>query len=372
MRKRFSLVVLVALLITGCGGNGDKPRFTKEEMAQFPLPQRVGLPDASGGFTLAVGDETVTADEIITEQLIEHFRPIAQGSNYERFKIQARPDIERLLMSKVSNILLYQKARQEAGEHIDEAVEKAAEAEVRKFVVGFEGDYARAEQALKKMGMDWADFKEYQKRIVLCQSYIASKMPKKKAVTYSELINKYDEIKSESFVTPATLRFQLIDIEAAKLRVADPNRSRLEQAVELANELMSRLRAGENFSQLAKQYSNGYRAAEGGLWKPINPDSLAEPYDVLAAEAEQIEPGQLAGPIIAGGHIFIMKLLEKQPKSIEPFEKVQKEVKARIIFERRSRAVDEISTKLAGQAALNDKNKFVEFCLKKIYQLCNQ
>ena len=370
MRKSVFLLVLFFLSIAGCGSS-DNPRFTKEEMAQFPLPQRVGLPEASGGFALAVGDETITADEIITEPLVEHFKPIAQRSDYEQFKTQARPDIEQVIMSKVSNILLYQKARREAGEHIDEAVEKAAEAEIRKFVVGFEGDYARAEQALKKMGMDWADFKEYQKRIVLCQSYIASKMPGKKAVTYSELIDKYDEIKNESFVTPATLRFRLIDIEAAKLRVADPNRSRLEQAVELADELMSRLRADEDFGELAEGYSGvSFIDHSNG----VRPENLEKPYDILVVEAEKIKPGQITEPIKTetGGHIFIMKLLEKQPKSVEPFEKVQKEVEAGIIFGRRIRAVNEIGVKLASQAALNNKNEFVEFCLKEIYRVSNK
>jgi parvulin-like peptidyl-prolyl isomerase len=356
--------------MTGCGG-GDKPKFTEEELARIPHPQRIGLPKCSGGFALAVSGESITADEIIAP-LAEHFRAVAQRSDYRQFKEQTQPAIEQVLMSRVSDILLYQKARRHVPEQADEAVEKAVEAEVRKFVIGFEGDYARAEQTLKEMGMDWADFREYQKKMVLCQSYIVSKMPEKKAVTYSELIDGYNEIKDEFFVTPAMLKFQLIDIETAKLEVTDPNRSRLEQAWELADELMSRLRAGEDFAELATAYSHGHRRQFGGLWKPVQPDSLAKPYDILAAEAEQTEPGQLAGPIEADEHIFIMKLVEKRPKGVEPFEKVQKEIEAKIIFERRRQAIDEFTTKLAQQATLNGKEEFTEFCLEEIYWMCNQ
>ena len=85
LRQCAFLLVLVLLLIDGCGG-GSKPKFTEEELARIPFAQKTGLPEASGGFVLAVGGEIVTSDEIIGS-LIEHngvlvslkerFRPIA-------------------------------------------------------------------------------------------------------------------------------------------------------------------------------------------------------------------------------------------------------------------------------------------------------
>jgi parvulin-like peptidyl-prolyl isomerase len=182
----------------------------------------------------------------------------------------------------------------------------------------------------------------------------------------------YNRMKDELFVTTAMLKFQLIDIEVAKLEVAEPNQSRLEQARELADELMRRLQAGEDFGELANKYSHGHRRQFGGLWKPVQPGSLAEPYDILAAEAELIEPGQLAGPTEADGHIFIMKLVEKRPEDVEPFEKVQEQVKAKIIFERRKRAVDKLTAEFVQQVVLNGKDEFIEFCTRKIYLMSNQ
>lgn len=159
-------------------------------------------------------------------------------------------------------------------------------------------------------------------------------------------------MKDEFFFRRAVLRFRLIDIEPAKLEVTDPNQNRLEKAEELADELMGRLRTGEDFGELAKRYSNGHRAMFGGLWKPVEPGSLAKPYDILAGEAERIKPGQIAGPIKAGEHIFIMKLEDKQSAGFEPFEDVQSQVEAQIFFERRKKAVDEFSTSLCGKRLL--------------------
>src|SRR4030043_407801 len=128
MGKRTFLIVSSLLLIYGCESE-DKPRFTEKEMANIPLAQREGLPEASGGFVLAVGGETITSDEIITEPVLDHFRPIAQRSSLEQFKKQAGPDIEQLVAGRISNILLYQQAKREAGEggDFEDALEKATE-----------------------------------------------------------------------------------------------------------------------------------------------------------------------------------------------------------------------------------------------------
>jgi len=358
-------VFLLALLVlfSGCGG-GKKPKYTEEELAKIPFAQRTGLPKASGGFVLAVGDETITADEIVLP-LIEDFRPFAQRSSFEQFKEEARPGLERFLITMVSDILLYQQAKEHTGVD-EEALEKAAEREVRKFVVSFGSDYARAEEALMQDGMDWQSFKEYQKKVILTQSYIASQLPKVRPITYSELVDCYNEMKDEFFSIQAMLKFWLIDIEAAKLEVADANQSPLEQAKRLANELMGQIQAGKDPSKLAEKRSGvSFIDHSDG----VRPGSLEKPYDILVTEAEKIKPGQIAGPIEAGEHIFIMKLEEKQTKSFRLLEEVQKEVKAKILSDRWREAVGELTANLVQQAALSNMDAFIDFCLEKIYRL---
>ncbi len=316
-------LVLGLLLIAGCY-RGDKPKFTEEELAQMPYAVREGLPECSGGFVLAVGDKTITADEVIESPiitpdgaivpLIERFRPIAQKNDFEQFREQARGELEQILAAKVSDILLYSQAKKDAGERLDEALEKAAEAEVRKFTASFKDDYARVEKALKEMGMDRRSFKEHQKKMILSQEYIRQQLPENKPITYSELLDCYNKMKEEFFVRPAALKFRLIDIDVAKLEVAEANGNpvpeavqgnRQKQARELASELLGRIQAGEDFSKLAEKHSG---VSFIGFSNPIQPANLQKPYDILAAEAERIEPGQITRPIETGEHIFIMKL----------------------------------------------------------------
>ena len=370
MRRCFLFAFLIFFSITGCGENEKVP--TEEELAKIPFAQKEGLPQCSGGPVLTVGSETITSNEVVG-QLTEHFREFAQSNSFERFKADARPQVERFLIARLSNILLYNQAKKEVGgEQIDEALDKAAEKSVRDFVTSFGGDYAKAEDELKREGMDWKSFKEFQKKNILTQHYVSTLLPDDRPITYSELVDCYNNMKEASFTTPAMLTFRLIDIEVGKLQPSDPNQSKLERAKNLANQLVERIKGGEDFGELAKQYSHDYRRQLGGLWKPVQPESLAEPYNVLASEAEKIQPGQITMPIEAGGHIFIMKLEERQSKTVEPLEKIQKQVEAKIASDRQVHAREQIGKRLVQQASIANKDEFIDFCVQEIYRISNQ
>jgi hypothetical protein len=368
MVKKTVWLLLVFLLLAGCS---EKPKYTAEELARMPLAKRDGLPEPSGGFALAVGEQAVTAEEVIGP-VFEKLAQVAQKGDFERFKQLAEPVIEQQLVNRISDALLYSRARKDAGEKIDDELDKAATAEVRRFVIDFGGDYAKAEQALKQMGMDWGKFEQYQRRRILSQSYIAQQMPKEQPVTYSEMLTRYNETKEQLYTKAGVLQFRLIDIEPAKLPDTDPNKPRVQQAKEIAEQIVGRINLGDDFEKLAKDHSQGHRAISGGLGRKLDPESLAAPYDVLAVRAETMKPGEVAGPIEAEGHIFIMQLVEYQPKSVEPFEKVQSQVKARISFERMRQAIDKLNAELLQQASTADRARFMDFCVREIYTMANR
>jgi hypothetical protein len=350
MVKKFLWILTVGLLSAGCS---EKPQFTAEQLAAMPLARRDGLPDASGGFALVVGEQSITADEVVGP-VFEKLAQTAQRNNFERFRQIAEPIIEERLVDRISDAILYSRAKKEAGENIKDELDRVTTAEVRKFVMNFGGDYARAEEALKQMGMDWEKFEQYKRRLVLSQSYIAQQFPDQdQPVTYSEMIVVYDNIKDKVYTTPASLQFRLIDIEPAKFQPADANKPRDEQAREIAYSIVNRINAGDTFEQLAKELPQWSRASEGGLWRKLDPESLAAPYDVLATRAATMKPGEVAGPIEAGGHIFIMQLVEYQPDRMRP-------------------AIEKLNNELLQQASAADRARFVDFCVREIYRMANK
>ncbi len=378
MHKYVFLSALMLLLIGGCN-DGSNP--TGAELERQALARKIRLVEASGGFVLMVGGETVTSDEIIASPVelggmfvlpIEYFKPIAQASELEQFKERARGQLKGILTAKISNILLYQQAKRQMGENIEQALDKEAEKALREFVVAFGGDQIKADEALKQRGMDWKSFKEYQKRLILTQWYLGSKLSNNRPITYRELMDCYNEMKDKYFAKTATIQFRLIDIQPARLQAANPNANRHQLAEQLALELTKRIRSGEDFGELAKQYSHGPMREFGGLWKPVSPGSLAEPYDKLAVEAENIGSSQIARIIITAEHVFIMKLEDKKIAGYEPFEKVQRQVRNKIILDRQNEAVDRVNDTLLQQVELSKTDEFIDFCLEKIYQMRNE
>jgi len=359
------------VVLAGCG----QPNTKKDDLKQSTLVRKSVRQNI-----LIVGGETITYDEIvkaIPEQdesqngtpvsLAARLKPAAQALGLEEFKQLAKPMIEQQVRIQISSILLNQAAKRQINKDIDPALERAAEKEWRKFVMRYDGDEAKAEDALKKLGMNRETFKERRKKTILIQYYAASILPSDRPVTYSELVQAYNQMKDEVFLKPAALTFRLIDIEVAKIGVTDPNNDPLTRARALAGQLMERIRAGEDFGELAKQYSNDHRREFGGLWKPKNPKSLAEPYDSLAAQAEKMEPGQVASPIESAGHIFILKLEEKQVESYESLESVQDQVKERVIMDRRRRALETLNEKVKEQASVIETDRFIDYCLEQVY-----
>ncbi len=365
MRKYILILIAVLIFIAGCS---EKEK--KLVLKPWTGPAE-NLPVPTGGFVLHVADQTITCEQVIGPAL-EHLKPLAQKTNFEQFRPQAKPVVEQILSANVANILLLQQARKKAGDNIDEQLDKLADAEVKKFIMTYKGDTAKAEDALRKMGMDWKSFKGYHKKMMLAQSYIQSQIPADIPIPYHDMLNYYNDSKDRIFTQQAAIQFRLIDIDVAKIDVNDPNKSPQQKALAFAGQLVEHLHNGADFAQLAEKYSHDHRSKYGGLWKPVQPDALAPPYDCLARKSENLQPGQIAGPIESGGHIFIMKLEGKQPKAVEPFEKVQDQIEAQIKFDKRKLAADRLSTGLAEQAATAKKTEFVNFCLEEIYRVCNQ
>ncbi len=359
--RKFVLFSMSALFLYGCQNN------SKLETIKKPA-QKTNLTKTPEGLVLTVAGESITSDEIITDAA-EQLRPIAQSMDYEFFKIQVKPLLQEIITAKVANILLYQEAKNNTREDIDQLLERPAEAEVRKFIMDFGGDYTKAEEALKQQGMDWAGFKEHQKKRILTEYYIGSLLPKPSPITYSEMLAAYNQMKDKFFATQEAIKFQLIDIEPAKLQITDPNQNRLEQARKLADELYKQVKAGKDFPEAAREHPAVSFAAPS---RPVQPENLK--YSILADEAKKLEPGDISEPLITARqeHIFIMKLEEKQSKGYEPLEKVQKQVKNKISADRRKQAQDKILTRFRRQAENELSDEFTEFCLQKIYTLSSE
>lgn len=368
--KLFVLALLYISLLGIIGCESDKKRDVDEARlnAIKPPAQMPKMPEPSGGLVLSIESSAVTADEIINP-VRPNLEELAAKLDYGPFMTNAKPFLASVLVQKVADIKLYIKAKAALPENVDEAViDKIVEEEVQKFIARCGGDYSRVEQVLKKMGTSWQDFYQQQRRAILVQAFVSDEIKDDRPVTYSELVEYYNKIKDQYYEQKGQLVFRVIDIEPEKLyEPNDPNANLDQKAQKLAAELSERIRKGEDFNELAKKYSHDYMAQNGGLWKPVVSGSLAQPYDKIEKAVQDMNSGQVSEPIITRDHIFIVKLENKIAPASKPFEKVQNEVEARMLFERRKKTVDDMMDKIISQVDLSYADKFIEYCMEKAY-----
>jgi len=366
-------VCLAMLLLSGASCSGQKKsRLTDEEIQRYRLAHKPQRPDE-----LLVSGEKVTLEDVLSPspeadvssptlrgELIKRAKEVS----LEQFTAEAKPVLERRLNNNIVNIVLYKRARRELGEKVDEQLDKAMEKEMIRFTMAHGGNAAAADAALQEMGMSRERFKEYRKKQALAQHYIATKFPYNRPITHHELLECYDQMKADNFFQPGVIQFRLIDIQITKVPLSGANDDPIQTARALAQDVIGKVRAGEDFAELAKKYSTDPRGATGGLWPEWDPDALAAPYDVLGEKARDMKPGEVAGPIDAIDHIFIMKLEKKQEEGYRPLTVVQDVVEEKILVDRRGAALKQLNEEFKQLAAVGSTDRFVDYCLESLYR----
>jgi parvulin-like peptidyl-prolyl isomerase len=365
-------ICLAGLTVLGAGcATHTKAALTDDEIREKTLAYKAERPDV-----LLVSGERVTFDDVLSlspeadaspptlkDQLIE----MAKQVPLEAFMKEARPVIRQRLNSDIASIVLYKRARKELGDKTDEQLDQMMEKELRKFTIEHGGTGASTDAALQQMGMSRERFKRYKKKQLLSEYYILSKFPYNRPITHGELLEYYEKMKGD-FFQAGVVQFRLIDIQITKMPLSDANDDPILAARTLAKGLMERINAGEDFGELAKRYSHDPRGASGGLWPEWDPNSLAAPYDVLGKRAQEMKPGEVAGPIEAIDHIFIMKLEKKQETGYRPLIEVQDTLQEQIMSDRRREATNELKEEIKQLVAAENTDRFIDDCLQNLYR----
>ncbi len=378
-RMKASVTCLfLAWVITGCGKY--QSHLTEREYQRF-LAKREPIPES----TLQVSSEQLTVDEVVTMQvksgytsmsLANMLSPTAQNNDPNTFKELAFPPIEVNVGTRINNILLYQKAKKESHDKIDEMLDDAADRKWREFVlITHDSDEASAEKSLHDRGITRTEFKDASKRELLSNFHVESRVPSDRPISHKEYLDYYNRLKLEKYVKKPLIEFSLIDIQSSKLSLEELTEDRQQKALALARDVHGQLQAGGEFGALATAHSHGVFARKGGRWKPTNPASLAPPYDALAPVAASLDVDQISEPVEVLGRVFIMKLHRKQTQGFMALSEVQADIRELILIERRREAHATLAQELediirnASEESIDD---FVDRCVDEIYVRSNK
>jgi len=294
----------------------------------FVMSFRTGPAHGADAEPLRVGDAAVAVvdDCVITrEQLLSRARALqgerqagAESSLSEEVIREALDQLirERLLVAEARRLMA---TREAWSKRLDDLVQREQE-RIRSRAGG-----ARAfQEQLKDLGLRPDEFilslREHLMERLVLEAFVERDL----SVSPEEMRARYRR-DLERFRVPERVQCRQIFVSA---RAASDRK----KALETANYLLDLLRKGHDFGRLAKQYSDGPHAADGGLWEFMTRGNWPEAIDEALFS---LPVGEVAGPIEREDGFSIVKVEARRPGRLRPFEEVQEELRAELLAEKR-------------------------------------
>lgn len=233
----------------------------------------------------------------------------------EEERIRIFKDSEAAFLEKLIDMRLQiQEAKRLGFEVTPEEVTEAIESIKKKYSLTADA----LEESLKKEGLT---FEEYKKR--LSEQMIISKLVgqqiRNKIVLSEEEVKKYMEANKESFSDSEAFKLRQIFFRRPK---DDADKKAIEERASL---IIQKLKAGEDFSALAKEYSEDPSGRLGGDLGFIKKSHMAKEFiDVLFT----MKPGDFSIPFWTGKGLHIIKLEEKV--SAQNIDEVREDVRRQL------------------------------------------
>ena len=261
----------------------------------------------------------VVNDDIITDREIERqLLPI-----YEKYKMMYSGTklVEKLEEAKqkvaqqmIEDRLLYSEAKKQNIE-VDE---KEIDVKVQDIIKGM-GSKETFERALLEQQLTIKDLKERYRQQFMIRKAVDRKVGAGVMVTPVEIENYYNKNLKE-FQQPERIKLKNILISIKKF--PDPKK-----ALDLANDISKRLREGCDFDGLAKMYSDGPGASEGGLMGYIKRGDLLPEIEKAVFD---LKPGEVTGIVQTSLGYHIFKVEEKEAPKTLSLPEVRREVEASV------------------------------------------
>jgi len=181
------------------------------------------------------------------------------------------------------------------------------------------------EKAVEGEGIPWEDYKTQIRNRLLTQEVIRKEVGSRIDIPTDDVKKYYEEHKNE-FVRP-----EQVVLTEIFLSTQGKSPEEIAAVQRKADDLRNRVVKGDDFLELAKRYSEGSTAKDGGYLGSYERGQL-DPK--LEAETFKLEKGQMTEVIESKTGFEILKVMDHFQAGQQPFEKVQNEIMNRIYMEK--------------------------------------
>jgi peptidyl-prolyl cis-trans isomerase SurA len=232
------------------------------------------------------------------------------------------------------------------------------------------------EKEAVKQGISWEDFKQTQRNQIITRKVIGEEVGSHLSVNKEDEQAFYDAHKSE-MEQPEAVRLSeiLVAPKAAAAPPApgtapDPNAppaaqppaepadaAALAAAEAKANDLLKQIHDGASFEDIAKKYSDGPSAADGGTLGVFKRGQLAK---TLEDQTFAMKSGEITGVIQSKQGYIILKVVEHQQAGIPAMKDVLPKIQDALYYEKLQPALRAYLTKLREDAYIHYADGYID------------
>jgi peptidyl-prolyl cis-trans isomerase SurA len=188
------------------------------------------------------------------------------------------------------------------------------------------------EEAVSKQGLNWEDFKNNIRNGLLTKKVIGSEVGSHINVPKEEVQKYYDEHKAE-FMRPEQVALRSIEVNTAGKDEAEV--AELKKKAETARK---RIQDGEDFGEIAKRYSDGSTAKQGGYLGMYKRGELSKE---LEDTVFKMKKNELTDVMETKQGFLIMQVMEHYDEGEQSLSKVDNEIQNKLYEQRMEPALRE-------------------------------
>ncbi len=236
------------------------------------------------------------------------------------------------------------------------------------------------EKAATAQGIPYEDFKQNMRNRIITQKVIGEEVGQHLGITKEEQQRFYNEHQNEleqpesiklseilvALKKPATdksapaapAQSGAADSSASETAKQADEAAALAAAEAKANDLLKQIRAGASFEDIAKKYSDGPSAAQGGdLGTPFVRGKLAKE---LEDKTFAMKSGEVTDVIRTKEGYIILRVISHQKAGIPPLKEVEDRIQNALYYQKLQPALRAYLTKLREEAYIDYKEGYID------------
>ena len=315
MKNAFILIVAATVLAAGCAPKAEKT-VLKEGTAAFALAQELAAvtpalaPDKTTVIVEAKG-ATITAADVVQAIQDNLGKQTAQFKGLDAGKMKEIMEQGAVQLAE-RKLLLAAAAKAKTAVPAGE-LEAALQSEY-----GRAGGEEAFLEALKGMDISIDHVKKSVQETMLINKYLEGVAEAGSKVTEEDLRKAYEQ--DTTVDKTASVRHILLLTQDK----TDPEKAEQKKKIE---DILARAKAGEDFAELAKQYSEDPGSKEnGGLYENFPRGQMVKPFEDAAFS---VPVGQLSGVVETDFGYHILQVVDRQRES-RTFEEARGEIESRL------------------------------------------